>query len=152
RMGFNTKKAEFDHLVNVEMVENSRDIGEAQEKGDLRENAEYKAAMERQVQLQSQAKKLEAELKSANILDLTEVKTDKINIGCSVKVKNAQTDEILTYSILGAWDADTEKNIISYQSPLGKALLGKKIGESATVNFEGNHTNFSILEISRYSF
>ena len=85
------------------MAENSRDIGEAQEKGDLRENAEYKAAMEKQVQLQAQIKKLETELKSAQILDITDVKTDKINIGCTVKLKNENNGEEDTYSILGAW-------------------------------------------------
>lgn len=151
RMGFNAKKEEFEHLVNVEMAENSRDIGEAQEKGDLRENAEYKAAMEKQVQLQAQIKKLETELKSAQILDITDVKTDKINIGCTVKLRNENNGEEDTYSILGAWDADTEKNIISYQSPMGKALLGKKIGDTASVDFEGSHMNFKVLEISRYT-
>jgi transcription elongation factor GreA len=151
RMGFNAKKEEFEHLVNVEMAENSRDIGEAQEKGDLRENAEYKAAMEKQVQLQAQIKKLETELKSARILDITDVKTDKINIGCTVKLKNENNGEEVTYSILGAWDADTEKNIISYQSPMGKALLGKKIDDTASVDFEGSHMNFKVLEISRYT-
>ena len=150
-MGFNAKKEEFEHLVNVEMAENSRDIGEAQEKGDLRENAEYKAAMEKQVQLQAQIKKLETELKSAQILDITDVKTDKINIGCTVKLRNENNGEEDTYSILGAWDADTEKNIISYQSPMGKALLGKKIGDTASVDFEGSHMNFKVLEISRYT-
>ena len=107
--------------------------------------------MEKQVQLQAQIKKLETELKSARILDITDVKTDKINIGCTVKLKNENNGEEDTYSILGAWDADTEKNIISYQSPMGKALLGKKIGDTASVDFEGSHMNFKVLEISRYT-
>ncbi|GBF49735.1 fused transcript cleavage factor/unknown domain fusion protein [Leptospira ryugenii] len=151
RRAFNAKKLEFEHLLNVEMVENSRDIGEAQEKGDLRENAEYKAAMEKQVQLQAAIKKLEAELKSARILDLSEVKTERVSIGTSVKLKNKQTGEIITYSILGAWDADTEKNIISYQSPLGKSLLGKYVGNEATLTFGSTETVYEVLEISRYS-
>jgi transcription elongation factor GreA len=151
RMGFNAKKEVFDHLANVVMPENSRDIGEAQEKGDLRENAEYKAAMEKQVQLQAEIKKLESELKSAQIIDISDVKTDKVNIGCKIDMENTATHEKVTYSILGAWDADTEKNIISYQSPIGKALLGKKVGDIATVEFEGNKSNFKVLEINRYS-
>ncbi|MCP5495237.1 MAG: transcription elongation factor GreA [Leptospiraceae bacterium] len=145
------KKDELNHIVYVEMVENSRDIGEAQEKGDLRENAEYKAAMEKQSQLQAQAKKLEEEIKSAKILDFSAVKTDKINVGCTVKLINTSNNEEITYSVLGLWDADTEKNVISYQSPLGKSLLGKKINETASVNFEGNKTDFKIVEISRYN-
>jgi transcription elongation factor GreA len=151
RMGFNSKKEEFDHLVNVEMPENSRDIGEAQEKGDLRENAEYKAAMEKQVQLQAQVKKLEIELKSARIIDFAEVKTDKVNIGCTVRLENLSNSEFITYSILGAWDVDTEKNIISYQSPIGKSILGKKIGDTANMDFDGNHSSFKVVEISRYT-
>jgi transcription elongation factor GreA len=152
RQAFNHKKSEFDHLVNVEMLENSRDIGEAQEKGDLRENAEYKAAMEKQVQLQAQIKKIEAELKSARILDLSEVKTDRINIGCSVVLKNDQSNDKVTFSILGAWDANTEKNIISYQSPLAKSLLGKRVGESVSLVLDESASKYVIQSIARFSF
>ncbi|EQA38584.1 transcription elongation factor GreA/GreB C-terminal domain protein [Leptospira inadai serovar Lyme str. 10] len=151
RWALNQKKADFEHLVNVEMLENSRDIGEAQERGDLRENAEYKAAMERQVQLQAQIKKLESELKTAVVLDLSNVKTDRINIGTTVKLKNESTGENQTYSILGAWDADTEKNIISYQSPLAKSLLGKRVGDTAALNLGGAETKFKVLDINRFS-
>ncbi|GBF41611.1 fused transcript cleavage factor/unknown domain fusion protein [Leptospira ellinghausenii] len=151
RRAFNAKKLEFEHLVNVEMAENSRDIGEAQEKGDLRENAEYKAAMEKQVQLQAAIKRLEAELKSARILDLSDVKTEKVGIGTTVRLKNKQTGEVVTYSILGAWDADTEKNIISYQSPLAKSLLGKNTGNEATLVFGATETVYEVLDIARYS-
>lgn len=145
------KKEELNRILHVEMLENSRDIGEAQEKGDLRENAEYKAAMERQTQLQAAAKKLEEEIKSAQILDMSNVKTDKINVGCTVKLINTANNEEISYSVLGLWDANTEKNIISYQSPLGKSLLGKKVDEIASVNFEGNKTDFRVVEISRYN-
>ncbi|WP_207796158.1 GreA/GreB family elongation factor, partial [Leptospira ellisii] len=96
-------------------------------------------------------KRLEAEIKSAIILDLTNVKTDKINIGATVKLKNESTGEVVAYSILGAWDADTEKHIISYQSPLAKSLLGKKIGDHAVLNLTGAETRFTVLEIGRYS-
>lgn len=151
RRALNRKKEEFEHLLNVEMPENSKDIGEAQERGDLRENAEYKAAMEKQVQLQAAIKRLEAEIKSAIILDLTNVKTDKINIGVTAKLKNESTGEVVAYSILGAWDADTERHIISYQSPLAKSLLGKKTGDSAVLNLTGAETRYTVLDISRFS-
>ncbi|MDX1958739.1 MAG: transcription elongation factor GreA [Leptospiraceae bacterium] len=151
RKGYNVKKEVFDHLVNVEMAENSRDIGEAQEKGDLRENAEYKAAMEKQVQLQAEIKKLEAELKNARIVDLSSINTDRINVGCTVILKNTASNEDITYSILGPWEADTERNIISYQSPVGKALLGKKIGDIANVSFEGSTMQLQVLDITRFS-
>ncbi|MCX7999655.1 MAG: transcription elongation factor GreA [Leptospiraceae bacterium] len=150
RKGFNMKRDMFDHLVNVEMVQNSRDIGEAQEKGDLRENAEYKAAMERQAYLQAEIKKLETELKNARVVNLDEVTTSYVTFGCTVRLKNLDTEEILTYSILGPWDSDTKKNIINYQSPLGKALLGKKVGDTAQISYGDNQTNFQVLEIERY--
>ncbi|MEM7184399.1 MAG: transcription elongation factor GreA, partial [Spirochaetota bacterium] len=151
KVSYNKRKEEFDHLVNVEMPANSRDIGEAQEKGDLRENAEYKAAMEKQVQLQAAIKKLEADIKNATIIDLPNVKTDRITIGCKVKLQNVSSQEEISYSILGPWDADTTKGIISYQSPLGMSLLGKKVGDEAKLDFDNSHTTFQVLEISRYS-
>ena len=79
--------------------------------------------MGKQVQLQAAIKKLDGDLKSTKLIELTKVAVDKINIGCTVKLENIQTNESLFYSILGPWDANTEKNIISYQSPLGKAQV-----------------------------
>jgi transcription elongation factor GreA len=149
--GFNRKKDIFDHLVNVEMIENSKDIGEAQEKGDLRENAEYKAAMERQTQLQAEVTKMDSELRNVRIIDLSKVNIDKTSIGCKISVKNLDTKDITEFTILGPWDADTEKKIISYQSPMGKALIGRKVGEKASMDFDNSHVNFEILSISRYS-
>ncbi|MBE8415030.1 GreA/GreB family elongation factor, partial [Leptospira borgpetersenii] len=82
---------------------------------------------------------------------LTNVKTDKINIGVTAKLKNESTGEVVAYSILGAWDADTEKHIISYQSPLAKSLLGKKVGDAAVLNLTGAETRYTVLEIGRFS-
>ena len=149
--GYNRKKENFDHLVNVEMIENSKDIGEAQEKGDLRENAEYKAAMERQTQLQAEVTKIDMELKNARIIDFSKVSTEKTSIGCKIKVKNLEIGEISEFTIMGPWDADTEKNIISYQSPMGKALINKRVGDKASMDFENSHITFEVLSISKYS-
>jgi len=149
--GFNRKKEVFDHIVNVDMIENSKDIGEAQEKGDLRENAEYKAAMERQTQLQAEVTKMDMELRNAKIIDLSKVSIEKTSIGCRVKVRNLDTEETTEFTILGPWDADTEKNIISYQSPMGKALINKKVGEKTSMDFDNSHVNFEILSIGKYN-
>lgn len=127
--GLEKRRRYLDHLINVEMSANSKDIGEAQERGDLRENAEYKAAMERQSQLQSEIKQVDAELKKAEAIEPSKVTTQKCGIGTKVRLKTA--DGIIAYQILGAWDADTERNVISYRSPLGRALLGKEVGEVA---------------------
>ncbi len=129
-MALEKRRAYLDHLINVEMPSNSRDIGEAQEKGDLRENAEYKAAMEKQSQLQAEIKNVSEEIKKARALRKDEIRDDVVSIGVRVELKN-QSGEDLAYTILGPWDADTEKMIISYASPLAQALIGKKAGEEA---------------------
>ena len=128
--GLEKRKAYYDNLVNVEMPANSNDIGEAQEKGDLRENAEYKAAMERQSQLQAEIKRIDAEIKSARMIRPEDVVTDVVCIGSKVACKSADGGE-QTYTIFGPWEVDADNNIISYLSPLGKSLLGKKPGETA---------------------
>jgi transcription elongation factor GreA len=131
--GLAKRKEHLNNLINVEMPANSRDIGEAQEKGDLRENAEYKAAMERQQQLQSEILKLTAELKKAQVIEPSMVRTDIVTIGSKVSLATPDGDNI-SYSILGPWDADTKMNIISYRSPLGMALIGKTTGEEAILD------------------
>jgi transcription elongation factor GreA len=131
--GLEKLRNHFNHLVNVELPENSREIGAAQEKGDLRENAEYKAALERQSSLQAEITRLDAELKKAKVIDPASIRTDIVTIGSRVSVTDA-SGRTLVYSILGPWDADTEKGIISYVSPLGRSLIGKSVGETATLD------------------
>ena len=112
------------------MPANSRAIGAAQEKGDLRENAEYKAAMEKQAQLQAEIQKVDAEVKRARAIDTSSVRNDVVSIGAKVSL-NTSAGEPVDYSILGPWDADTENNIISYVAPLAMSLMGKKTGDTA---------------------
>ena len=148
---FDKRKEELSYLINVEMPANSKDIGEAQEKGDLRENSEYKAAMEKQAQLQLQITNLETDLKRVEILDISKVDTTSVNIGCVVKLKNLGNEQIISYSILGIWDADTKNNLISYESPLAKALMGKKVDETINLSFlNQSSSDYQILEISLY--
>lgn len=138
------RKEHLDNLINIEMPANSRDIGEAQEKGDLRENAEYKAAMERQSQLRAEITRVNAEIKRARAIDPGSVRTDLVAIGSRVNVKDAGGKD-LTYSILGPWDADTQKNIISYESPLGKVLIGSSTGDKVKL---GKDQEFEVLKIA----
>ena len=107
--------------------------------------------MERQTQLQAEVTKMDSELRNVRIIDLSKVNIDKTSIGCKTSVKNLDTQEITEFTILGPWDADTEKKIISYQSPMGKALIGRKVGEKASMDFDNSHINFEILSISKYS-
>lgn len=138
------RRAHLDHLISIEMPANSRDIGEAIEKGDLRENAEYKAAMERQSTLQAEISAVSEEVKRARIITPDSVRTDLVSIGTLVELKTG-AGESVSYTILGPWDADTAKNVISYESPLARALMGKKPGDSAAL--EGGQT-FVVERIS----
>lgn len=139
------RRAYLDNLINVELSANSKDIGEAQALGDLRENAEYKAAMERQSQLQAEITRVSDEVKRARIIDRASIRTDIVTIGSKVKVKTPEGESV-EYAILGPWDADAEKNVISYMSPLGKSLIGKKVGEAGTL--EGSK-KFTIESIAK---
>lgn len=140
------KKVELDHLMTVDIPENSKAIGEAMEKGDLRENAEYKAALEKQDQLKAAGSKLESELTQARALDRSTVDTSIIDVGTRVtlKTQDGKTEE---YQILGQWDVDFKKQVISYHSPLGKALLDKKLGDSIEFDFNGETKVFSVEKI-----
>ena len=134
------KRREYlDHLIHIEMPANSRDIGEAQEKGDLRENAEYKAAMEKQSQLQAEILTISNELQRARTIRPRDVSTDLVSIGTTVKVLNTDKKEE-EFTILGPWDADTDRKIISYASPLAKVLIGKKPEEKASLDKEKVYT------------
>ncbi len=121
----------LDHLIHIEMPANSRDIGEAQEKGDLRENSEYKAAMEKQSQLQAEISKISKELQRVQMIRPSDVRSDVVSIGARVLIQASENNEKKEYIILGPWDADPNQNIISYESPLARVLLGKKLNEKA---------------------
>ena len=130
--GLNKRKDYLYKLINVEMPANSKEIGEAQEKGDLRENAEYKAALERQSQLQAEISLIDSELKKASLLHPEDVRVDVVSIGSKVELGDKDGNAV-QYTILGPWEADADNHIISYLSPLGRSLIGKKPGESATI-------------------
>jgi transcription elongation factor GreA len=127
-------KAKLEQLVNVEIPKNSEEIGVAQEKGDLRENSEYKAALENQTILQATVTQLEADIKSVQQITHDDVDTNTVSIGTRVKLRDSATGDIFVYSILDQWDADVDKGIISYKSPLGKVLVGAKKGASSAFN------------------
>ncbi|HRP68855.1 MAG TPA: GreA/GreB family elongation factor [Turneriella sp.] len=127
-------KARLDQLINVDIPKNSEEIGVAQEKGDLRENAEYKAALENQSILQAEAKQLEADIKAVQQLSLDDIDTKSVAVGTRVKLRDVATGDIFIYSILDQWDADVDKGIISYKSPLGQALMGAHKGAQTGFN------------------
>lgn len=149
REGYEKKKKEFDHLMNVEFPENARDLGEAISRGDLRENAEYKAAREKQAMLVEKAERMKAELQRVVILDPHAVHPETASPGTRITLKHQGKTELETYTILGPWDVDIEKGIISYLSPIGKGLLHKTAGETVTIKLPKGESVYEIMKIEK---
>jgi transcription elongation GreA/GreB family factor/transcription elongation factor GreA-like protein len=128
------KKEELDKLLNVEIPLNKKDIGLAREFGDLSENSEYKAAKEKQDQLYQKLKTLEAELPKVKIIDLVQVDVGRVGLGTRVTIKDIKSGEEKDYAILGRWDTDLTRNIISNEAPTAQHLLRKTVGENVVLN------------------
>ncbi|HBJ82926.1 MAG TPA: hypothetical protein DDZ88_03435 [Verrucomicrobiales bacterium] len=133
------KKMELEDLVNVKIPDNKREIQIARAEGDLRENGGYKAARDHQAVLLRMQGKYERELRNARGTDFANVPTDKVGIGTAVDVEDIPTGEKETFTILGAWDGDLDKNIISYLSETAKALIGKAAGEETDLPTDTLH-------------
>jgi transcription elongation factor GreA len=150
RESLDRKQKEYEHIVSKRIPENSRAIASAREHGDLRENSEYKMAKQDQLLLMAQKSQLEREFARARITDFTDASTDQISVGSVVDLKNPATNETVRYSVLGLWDGDPEHQIISYKTPLGLALLGKKPGDQIKVKSGGAEHDYTVTAISRY--
>ncbi len=133
------KKAELEDLVNVKIPDNKREIQIARDEGDLRENGGYKAARDQQSVLLRMQGKLERELRNARGTDFANVPTDKVGIGTVVDVLDLASGATESTTILGAWDGDLDKNIISYLSESAKALIGKTVGDELDLPTEALH-------------
>ena len=131
--------------ISKEMVENASDIEEARSHGDLRENAEFKAACERRDKLQAEIKRTSDQVNQAQVLNKSTVITNEASPGTIVECEDASQNRQV-FTLLGPWDADPEKNILSFQSRLGQSMLGKKVGES----FDYQNQQYKILAIKNY--
>ena len=141
---FSEKQKELKHLIEVEIPANSKEIGAAIELGDLSENAEYKAGKEKQELLQISVGKLQEEIDKAQVIDKASVSNDKISFGIKASLKNNNSGKAEIYTIMGPWESDPSKNIISYQSPFAGELLGHQKGDNLkfTINErEYDYTN-----------
>jgi transcription elongation factor GreA len=132
------RRIEYQELVQKTIPANSKEIAIARSYGDLRENHEYKAAKEMQKILMRRKEELEAQMMRARGTDFSNAKTDAVNIGTVVMAKNLETNQSESFTILGAWDSDPDKGIISYLTPIGQALLNRKVGDE--VEFELHET------------
>ena len=124
-------------------------IKEAREQGDLSENAEYDAAKDEQRDIEARIEELEKILKNAEVVDEDEVDLDKINIGCMVKILDVEFNEELEYKIVGSTEANSLKGKISNESPVGKALMGRKVGDTVEVDTQAGVIAYKVLEIQR---
>lgn len=133
------RKQELEEIINVKIPQNKKDIQIAREYGDLRENFEYKSAKQQQAVLLRMQSKYERELRHARGTDFSNTPTDRVGIGTVVDVEDVPSGEKETFTILGAWDGDPDKNIISYLSETAKALIGKSAGDEATLPSDSHH-------------
>src|SRR5215467_15941747 len=141
-------KSELQKMKSIDRPAASRAIAEAREKGDLKENAEYDAAKESQGLLEAKIALLEGQIASARVIDETSIDTSKVSILTKVKVINLGTKKEVTYKIVSEKEADLKAGKISITSPIGKGLLGKKVGEVAEVQAPAGVLKFKIEDIS----
>lgn len=141
-------KEELNQLKTVGRAEIARQIAEAREKGDLRENAEYDAAKEAQGHHEAKIAQLEAAIVSARVLDAKDIDTSKVSILSKVKVTNLANKKTVEYQIVSEKEADLKAGKISVTSPIGKGLLGKGVGEVAEVNAPSGILKFKVEQIS----
>ncbi len=125
----------------------SREIGVAREHGDLKENAEYHAAKERQGMVEAQIKDIEDKLARAEIIDPAKLSGDRVRFGARVTVTNLDTDEETSYQIVGADEADINAGTTSISAPLARALIGKSVGDEVVVNLPAGRRRYEIAEI-----
>ena len=147
--GLEALQNELTDLKVVRRKEIAQKIKEAREQGDLSENAEYDAAKDEQRDIEARIEEIEAILKNSEVILEEEIDKDKINLGSTVKLFDVEFDEEVTYKIVGSTEANSLKGKISNESPIGKALIGKKAGESINVETPAGDAQYKILEVSR---
>ena len=147
--GLRKYEDELHELKVVKRQEVAQKIKEAREQGDLAENAEYDAAKDEQRDIEARIEELEKILKNAEVVVEDEVDLDKINIGCVVKLLDMEFSEELEYKIVGSTEADSLKGKISNESPVGKALIGCKVGDNVEVETAAGVFSYKVLEIQR---
>ncbi len=147
--GLKKLKEELAHLEQVERPRVSQEIADARDKGDLSENAEYHAAKEEQSLLETKIAKLKNVVASARVIDESQLDTSKILIHSIVKIKNTTNGMEFTYTLVADSESDVRNGKLSVNSPIGKGLLGKKVGEIAEIQVPNGIMKFEVVEISR---
>jgi transcription elongation factor GreA len=146
--GARALEEELAHLTKVVRPKLSQDIGTARELGDLKENAEYHAAREQQGMVEARVRDIEGRLQNSVIIDVTSIEhTGKVIFGTTVEIANCETDESVTYQIVGEDEADIKKRKISVGSPIARALIGKNEGDVVVVQTPSGALEYEIVEV-----
>ena len=141
-------REELNHLRNVERPRVIKMIATAREHGDLKENAEYHAARDKQSFIEGRVKDIENKLARAEVIDITKLVGSKVAFGARIKLSNTQTEEEVEYRIVGADEADLKEGTISVTSPLARSLLGKEAGDEVKMRMPGGERLYEILEVT----
>ena len=141
---------DLETITNEKIPENSVAIETAREHGDLRENAEYHMAKDEQKLLLARQAELQSDLARAQSTDFSDAPSDSVGIGTIVNLVDQSSGETQTYSILGAWDSDPDNSVLSYETPLGQKLLGKKVGEEVLTDIDGVSHSWRVEGMSRW--
>lgn len=146
--GYKKLVEELNELERVQRPAISKQIGEARDKGDLSENAEYDAAKEAQGMLEMRISNLKAMVASARMIDESKISTKEVQILTRVKIRNTKTEQIMTYMIVSESEANFKEGKLSVTTPIAKGLLGKKVGQKATVSVPNGQLEFEVMEIT----
>ncbi len=152
KQGIARLKAELSQLERVERAAVVRAIETAREHGDLKENAEYHAAKERQALIEGRIMQLKDKISRAEVIDCSQVSCEKAVFGTVVTLHDIDTDEEVAYQLLGPEEADVKSGSISVLSPLGRSMLGKEIGDEVVVKTPGGVREFEVIEIRQSTF
>ncbi len=147
--GLKKLKSELQHMKSVERPSISKQIAEARDKGDLSENAEYDAAKEAQGLLEARIAKLETVIANARIVDESQMDTSKAFILSKVEIKNTANGRVMKYQLVAENEADLKAQKLSVDSPIGKGILGKSVGDIAEIQIPSGLVKFEILSITR---
>jgi transcription elongation factor GreA len=145
--GYTKLRDELNHLRSVERPKVIQMIAVAREHGDLKENAEYHAARDKQSFIEGRVKDLENKLACAEVIDPSKLSGDRVAFGARVKLANPQTSEEVTYRLVGADEADLQSGSISITSPLARSLLGREVGDEVKVRMPGGERLYEVLEV-----
>jgi transcription elongation factor GreA len=146
--GHRKVKEELERLLKVERPRNVRDIAEARSHGDLSENAEYHAAKERQSFIEGRIQELQQKLARAQVIDPAQLNHDRVAFGATVTLLDLDTDDEVTYTLVGEEEADAKHGRISLSSPVGRSLLGRAVGDEVRIKAPARMLSYEVLDVT----